>query len=245
MLQGIALSMQGMAMMQHKQDQIANNLANAITDGYKSSQFYQRSFSKYLADDKRNPYVNSEIHPDEVVVDYAQGPAKETGGSLDTMIEGDGFFSVLTAEGVRYTRCGTFSISKDGFLVTNDGSKVLGKEGFIKIDPKQPVSFLQNGEVVQGTETRGYLRIADFNRPYRMTRTGNGCFSPLQPDNPEKEGTSFKIRQGFIEASNVNIVKNMVSMITAYRTYESCQKAIHSQDQTLDRAVNSVGRLNG
>jgi flagellar basal-body rod protein FlgG len=203
-----------------------------------------KTFQKFLSNDANQPFVNNEIKPDQIYVDYSEGSMIRTGSPLDVFIKGSGFLTVMTGEGIRYTRNGNLSLSAEGLLVTSDGSKVMGKDGFIKIDDKaSPISINENGEVLQDDEIKGQLRIADFKKPYRLLREGNGFFKPQQPDNPVVASQGFAVEQGFLEGSNVNVINNMVSMIAAYRNFEADQKALQSQDDTLDKAVNQVGRI--
>jgi flagellar basal-body rod protein FlgG len=97
--------------------------------------------------------------------------------------------------------------------------------------------------VFHGEELVGKLKIADFRKPYELTREGNSNFRPLLPDNPEIDSPGFAVLQGYLESSNVNVVKNMVDMITSYRVFEAEQKALIAQNETLDKAVNQVGRV--
>lgn len=243
MIQAISLATQGLSVLAQKQDQIANNLANSNTTGFKQSSLFVQSYEKYLADDESQPYVNRQIKADEVFIDYREGAMKNTGADLDVMIKGSGFFTVMTPQGIRYTRNGNFSLNPDGFLITSDGSKVMGKEGFIRLDQRQNVSINENGEIDQGKENRGTLFIADFPKPYAMLREEGCYFKPLLPDNPVINSPGFIIKQGFLEGSNVRAIQNMVDMINTYRNFEAGQKALHAHDQTLDKAVNSVGKL--
>ncbi len=244
MIQGIKLAMQGMTSQMQKQDQISNNLANINTTGFKQSGLFVKSYEKYLNNDENKVFANRDIKVDEVYVDFREGPMKKTGNNLDLLIKGSGFFTIMTPNGVRYTRNGNFSLNPDGFLVTSDGSKVMSTEGFIRIDRdggKMQVNT--NGEVLQDDMSIGELRIVDFKKPYRLLRDGNSYFRPELPNNPVVNSPGFLMKQGFLEGSNASPVQNMVEMIRAFRIYEAGQKAMHAQDQTLDKAVNSVGRL--
>lgn len=245
MIQGIKIAVQGMTSLMQKQDQIANNLANVNTTGFKQSGLFTRSYEKYLNNEQLEPYVNREIKSDEVYIDYREGVMKKTGNDLDVFIKGSGFFSIMTPNGVRYTRNGNFSINPDGFMVTSNGSKVMDKEGFIRLNYEdgEKVRINQNGEILQGNMDKGVLKIVDFKKPYRLLRDGNGCFRPQLPDNPIVQSAGFVVKQGFLEGSNVSAISNMVDMISAFRNFEADQKAMQAQDQTLDKAVNSVGRL--
>ena len=244
MIQGLTLATQGMTIMAQKQDQISNNLANINTTGYKSSGLFARSFEKYLGNDQKEVYANREIKADTVFTDYSQGPAIKTDNPLDVMIHGSGFFSVQTPQGERYTRNGNFSLDKNGYLVNSDGWKVVGRDGFIKVDTKNgPLSVNQDGEIVQGSSTCGKLKIADFAKPYNMTRDGDSMFKPLADDSKMIDSKGFSVSQGYLEGSNASPIRSMVEMISTYRNFEADQKALQAQDSTLDKAVNVVGKM--
>lgn len=244
MIQGIYLAAQGMTPLMDKQDQIAHNLANIQTTGFKQSGLFIKTFQKFLADDENRPAVNNEIKADEVYIDYSEGAMMRTGGVLDVFIKGSGFLTIMTPDGIRYTRNGNLSLNADGIVIDSDGSKVLGKDGFIKINVDDgSLSINEEGEVIQNSEVKGQLRISDFKKPYRLLRSGNGYFRSQLPDNPVVESNGYAIKQGFLEGSNVDVIGNMVSMISSYRNFEADQKALQSQDETLEKAVNQVGRL--
>jgi flagellar basal-body rod protein FlgF len=233
-----------MTPLTQQQDQIANNLANIHTTGFKQSSLFVKSYHKFLADDQLQPFASADIKADEVYVDYREGPMKMTKEPLDLMIKGTGFFTVMTADGgVQYTRNGNFSLDPDGLIVTADGSKVMGNDGYIRVERDLPVTVNENGEVMQNNESKGVLKIVDFDKPYVMRRTGESRFAPLMPDSPPRESRGFSIRQGYLEGSNVDMIRNMVQMITSYRTFEADQKALHAQDETLEKSVNTVGRV--
>jgi flagellar basal-body rod protein FlgG len=244
MLQGITLATQGMSVLMQKQDQIANNLANMNTTGFKQSNLFISAYEKYLNNDEMKPFANREITADEVHIDFREGPAMQTGNDLDLMVQGSGFFTVMTPNGVRYTRNGNFSLNQDGFLVTSDGSKVMSTEGFIRFDRDGGTMRANtNGEILQGEIPRGVLRIVDFKKPYAMLRDGSSYFKPQLPNNPVVQSAGYVIKQGYLEGSNAGSIQNMVEMISTHRNYEADQRALLAQDQTLDKAVNSVGRL--
>jgi flagellar basal-body rod protein FlgF len=243
MIQGIYTASMGMTPLMDKQEQIANNLANINTTGYKQSGLFLKSYQKYLENDCHEPNVNREMKADEVYVDYSEGPMRQTNSPLDLCLKGSGFFGVMTSDGVQYTRNGNFSLDSEGLLVTSDGSKVLGKDGYIKVENQYPVSVNEKGEVVQDGQIRGILKVVDFDKPYKLLRCGESRFKPEQPASAERVSAGYVVKEGYLEASNVNVVRSMVDMITTYRNYEADQRALWAQDQTLDKAVNMVGRL--
>lgn len=244
MIQGIYTASMGMTPLMQKQDQIANNLANINTTGFKQSGLFIKTYQKFLSNDMQQPFVNQQIKADEVYVDYSEGPLRQTKNTLDAAIKGSGFFTIMTDNGLQYTRNGNFSLSPEGLLVCSDGSRVMGTDGFIRVERDLPITISDKGEVIQRGESKGALKITDFKKPYKMYRCGESRFRPLLADNDSTvQSAGFVIRQGYLEGSNVDIIRNMVQMISANRNFEADQKALHAQDETLEKAVNQVGRL--
>lgn len=243
MIQGLHIASMGMTPLMDKQDQIANNLANINTTGYKQSGIFIKSYQKYLNNDLLQPNVNREIKADEVYIDFSEGPMRQTGGTLDFCIRGTGFFSIMTNDGVQYTRNGNFSLDAEAFLVTSDGSKILGKDGYIQLEQEYPIHVNEKGEVSQQGRIKGIIKVVDFEKPYKLFRCGESRFRTEKPIGDERVSDGYVIKQGFLEGANVNVIRNMVQMISAYRNFEADQRALLAQDQTLDKAVNIVGRL--
>jgi flagellar basal-body rod protein FlgG len=243
MIRGIDIASQGMIPLMDKQDQIANNLANINTTGFKGSGLFLKTYQKYLENDQRQPDATGEIKADAVHIDYSEGALNQTGSPLDLAIKGSGFFSIMTQDGVQYTRNGNFSLDPQGNLVTSDGSKVLGRQGYLQVDRQYPLSINENGELVQQGQVKGTLRIADFQKPYAMVRCGESRFKPVDPSQQEQGSSGCVVKEGYLEASNVSVVRNMVEMISSYRNFEADQKAVLAQDQTLEMAVTQVGKL--
>ena len=243
MVRGITIATQGMIPLMDKQDQIANNLANINTTGFKQSGLFLKTYQKYLENDQHQPDATTEIKPDQVYIDYSEGAMNQTGAPLDLAIKGTGFFTVMTTNGVQYTRNGNFSLDSEGQLVTSDGSKVMGGNGYISVDRQYPVSFNEKGEVVQNGQVRGSLKIVDFDKPYKLLRCGESRFKPEQPNDAERVSAGYMIKNGCLETSNVSAVRNMVEMISAYRNYEADQRAVSAQDRTLETTVTQVGKV--
>ena len=243
MVQGIYLASMGMTPLIDKQDQIANNLANINTTGFKQSGTFMRSYQKFLSNDQHQPFDNSEIKTDEAYIDYSAGAMEKTDSPLDVYVQGSGFLTVMTPSGIRYTRNGNLSLDKEGFIVTGDGSKVMGKDGYIRVDDQHPVLISENGEVLQDGMSKGTLRISDFKKPYKLLREGSSYFRPSSVDGSVGLSSNFAVKQGYLEGSNVNTIQNMVSMISAYRNFEADQKALYAQDDSLNLAVSQVGKV--
>ena len=213
MIRGIATAAMGMAPLMDKQDQIANNLANVNTTGYKQSGLFLKSYQKNLENDLHQPDVAASIKPDEVSIDYSEGVMETTGAPLDLAIKGSGFFSVMTPDGVQYTRNGGFSLDSQGLLVTSDGSKVLGTDGYIRVNRDFPVSVNDKGEIMQNGQVSGILKVVDFDKPYKLLRCGSSRFKPVNPVNAEQSSDGYIVKEGCLESSNVSAVRNMVEMI--------------------------------
>ncbi|MDR0303197.1 MAG: flagellar basal-body rod protein FlgF [Chitinispirillales bacterium] len=244
MLGSIKHASQGMILQMQKQDQIANNLANVNTIGFKSSSLFAEQVERYMNNPNHEVLPERTLKADQVFIDYREGTPIQTGNTFDLMIKGSGFFTVMTNEGIRYTRDGSFQTDSDGFLIDGNGGRVFGEDGFIRIEQTRGnVSILDDGKVMQDGQEIDTLRISDFNKPYRLTRMGNNYFRPLQPDNPVVRSDGFVIKQGYLESSNVDNIKMMVDMIAAHRNYDMISKAIQSEDSTLEKTVNQVGRL--
>lgn len=183
------------------------------------------------------------IHIDEVATNYEQGQLNSTENPLDVAIQGNGFFVVEANNDERYTRNGEFTIDPEGYLVTKEGFKAMGENGYILL-PNNEVSINELGEIISGDQYIDKLKMADFKDYKALSKEGNGLLK-LRTDDLEENEIEFsgKINQGYIEASNVNSVKQMVEMITLLRSYEASQRLIRNHDELLSKAVNEVGRL--
>jgi flagellar basal-body rod protein FlgG len=216
-------------------DAVANNLANAGTAGYKRQTIFLRRLEAATAQQDR-PW----LRPLEqgTYTDFSQGVLDASEDPFNLAIDGPGFFVVETPDGQAYTRNGSFARSDDGTLVTADGYAVLGDGGPIVV-PNGEFTVGQQGEVFVDGAQVGALQIVSFADPQKLTPIGKSLFRATTVAEPA-EGTL--IRQGFLERANLELVDEMVRMIASFRYYETAQKAVQIQDETLGRAVNEVGR---
>ncbi|MGQ0646123.1 MAG: flagellar basal-body rod protein FlgG [Gemmatimonadaceae bacterium] len=252
----------GMMAQQLRTEVIANNLANVNTTGFKRSRahfedlLYQTVQSPSVVgtpDNNTNPaiQVGRGTHLSAVQRLHSQGPVEQTGRSLDLAIEGEGFFQIQMPNGtVAYSRDGSFSISDTGALVTSGGYGVIPG---IKIpNDASTVSISTSGVVsVQvGAETAtvqelGRIEIARFMNPTGLTAVGENLYTETPASGapivgfPQDEGMG-RILQGHLEGSNVEIVQEMVDMITSMRAYEINSKAIKNAEEMLQIANNMV-----
>ncbi|RKQ92410.1 flagellar basal-body rod protein FlgG [Solirubrobacter pauli] len=227
---GLYLAASGMLAEQIRQDQIANDLANASTAGYKAERTTQQSFGELLLTNsvtgQRVGNVTTGVAVTNTVTDWTPGTMKDTGEPLDFAINGDGFFAVQTGAGTRYTRNGQFTSDDQGRVTTLEGDLVLGRNN-------QPVALGADGKV----DPR-LLNVVTLN-------------------NPEKAGNSYvtgtpgavagqvagSVRSGALEASSADPTQSMVDMMASLRAYESGQKVIQTIDETLGKAAGAVGSL--
>jgi len=212
---------------------IANNLANVSSAGFKRSAV----FSESLQNSEVSPQTEST--PIELI-DFAQGRLQETGNKLDLAIEGPGFFTVQTEQGLRYTRQGHFVLNPEGLLATANGDLVLGQSGPISVALDS--SIAEDGSIHSNDGVVDKLAIVQVTDSGQLRRAGNGYFQAVDDRALTDSDASVRIRTGFLEESNVDALEEMANMIDVYRQFEANQKALRAQDETLEKAVNQVGR---
>lgn len=260
MLKSLNTAATGMAAQQTNMDVIANNIANVSTNGFKRS---RAEFEDLMYQTQKEPGTATGMNsysPNGVQTglgvrtaaiqkDFAGGNAQVTKNPLDLQIEGAGFFQVLTPDGqMAYTRDGAFKKDPQGRLVDKNGNALQPE---ITVPPD--VSGIEvggNGEVrvIQGLndipQTIGQIDIVNFVNPAGLKALGKNLFSQTPSSGqaiasrPGLNGTGY-LAQGQLEASNVNIVDEMVNMITSQRAYETNSKVIQASDQML-QSINSL-----
>ena len=255
MVKGLYTAHTGMVNEMKRLDVLANNLANADTTGYKKEGTTSRTFADEMSlrlKDSSNAYMPKKlgditygVHLGQVYTDYSTGSFKVTDNTTDFAIDKQGNTSV------KYTRDGSFTVNTEGYLVTKDGDYVLNATGamngdpsrnnFIQVDPNETVTVNKMGYVIQNDQVVGTLGVVDVDNYDYLEKYGENMYNLL--DGGNRIATDAKVEQGVLETSNVNVVNEMVNMITIQRAYEANQKVITSIDSTLDRAVNNVGRV--
>jgi len=241
MIKGIYTSASGMLPRMLKQEAFANNMANAKTVGFKKDGVFLRQLKQ--AQDGLITDLDWEIPMvDNIFIDFSQGQLHETDQPLDVAIEGDGFFTIGTPEGERYTRNGEFSLTPEGTLVDKNGFEVLSDAGPITVSGDN-ITISEDGNISVDGSTVAKIKVVDFEKPYNFLKAGFGYFIADDESGAAIPSENYQIRQGFVEQSNVNIIEQMVDMLTSFRAYQAGQKAIHAQDETLDKAVNDLGRV--
>ncbi len=228
MIDGIELASSGLDAYANVQETIARNLANANTVGFKKNMV---SFKMVLEGE------TSTLQTD-YGIDYSHGSLTYTGNTFNMAIDGDGFFAVETANGIRYTRNGQFQLGYNGEIVTDTGSKVLGQGGPIII-PKGGGEILvdKKGIIKVNGKEIGRLKVTNFSDLSQLVPTGNSTFAApddLVDDTGEKK---YNVAQGYLESSNVSVVTEMVDMITNMRTYEASNNVIKTFSDLMERLI--------
>ncbi len=259
MVRGLYTAYTGMVNQQYRLDTITNNLANASTTGYKREGATSRAFDDVLAikvKDSSVGYINQNLGKmslgvkiGENYVDYSQGSLIETENTYDLALEGNGFFSISFTnksgeETTKYTRDGSFVTDAEGILRTKDGDYVLNSAGGQISVPTEAsnVAIDELGNIFADGEYVDTLGIVDFeDYDYLAKDTGENYY--IAVDGATESEWTGKIHQGYTEASNINVVSEMVEMIEIARAYEANQKAVQTMDSMLDRSVNQVGKL--
>lgn len=228
----------------NKLDVLANNLANASTPGYKKDRI--RFESVLAAAGGAVPGDGASEAPvlveERYSIDFTSGEVKHTGNTFDLAVDGDGFFVVNTPEGKAYTRQGNFRIDAKGKLVTSEGNEVLGGGAPIIIQGGTVTFDAQGKMFVEGIES-GVIDVVDFPKPYDLRKVGSALFAPNSPEAVPRPTRDAVVMQGKLEGANVNAVEEMVRLIEATRSSETCQRLIQNYDMMTGKAVNELGKV--
>jgi flagellar basal-body rod protein FlgF len=228
MERGLYIAASGMLAEMARQDQLANDLANASTPGYKADRVSQRSFGDLMlsnsADGSTFGPLGQGAAIDKQETDLRAQALRETGQPLDLAVAGDGYFGVQTTQGVRYTRNGSFTADAKGNLVDQMGNQVLGVGG-------KPVT------VTDGTIDSTKVALFNLRNPVKQ---GNSNFTGQAGGQ-----ATGQVKSGSLEGSGVDPARAMVDLMASMRSMEATQRAITTIDQTLQQTASQVGGLPG
>lgn len=258
MLKGLYTAWTGMINEQNRLDTMTNNLANASTVGFKKEGTTSQTFDSVLAVKLKDASVglsnvqrigiqNPGVKIGENYVDYSQGSFRVTGNTFDLALSGDGFFAIeytnkADETSTMYTRAGKFTLNAEGYLVNSDGDYVLDSGNKrIKLDPLKEAEIQADGTIYQDGSRVAEIQVIDFEDYNYLERYGETYFRPLE--GAKTITASAEVNSGSLEMSNVQVVSEMVNMISITRQYESNQKILQTYDNTLDKAVNELGKV--
>lgn len=250
MLKGFYNLTSGMLSQERRLDVIANNMTNVSTAGFKAEQYTDRTFDEVMAVrvgnlDKSHyeelpTYQAHILAPDHLYTDFQQGAPEETNLPLDFAIIGEGFFAIQTGDGVAYTRAGSFTLDNEGYLCLSELGRVLDRDGEPIWLPTDKLDADQLGNLY--AEGGGYLAslgVYMFEDNGELERTPYGLFT----GDGAQLNEDVEILHKYVERSNVNLVKEMVSMMTTQRALQSAAQMSKLYDEVITRVVNDIGRM--
>ena len=248
MVRGLYSGALGMMTQMQRMDVISNNLANADTTSFKRDHVVSHSFSEqflYRINDPGirmfNPKVgrvNPGVFVDDVFTVFTQGPLRETHNSFDFALSGQGFFVIDVNGHELYTRDGNFTIS-NGMLMTAAGGRVQGIDGDI-ILPNGDTKVNEQGEILVNNEVIATLRLVNFSDLHSLRKMQDNLY--FTTEGSEEIPADAQVLQGFIESSNIDVVREMVEMINISRAFETNSRMVTIIDQTLQNAVSDIAR---
>lgn len=258
MLKGLYTAYTGLRNEQNRMDIMTNNMANASTVGFKKEGSTSQTFNDVLAVKLKDASVGlSNVQPiginnpgvkiGENYTDYGQGSFRITDNTYDLALAGDGFFAVEFTNkagetSTKYTRAGQFTLNKDGYLVTQEGDYVLDTANKrIRLDTLHGSVISENGTITQNGRQVARIQVTDFENYDYLEKYGETYYQPLE--GAKKIVSDAEIKSGYLEMSNVQTVTEMVNLISITRAYESNQKIVQTYDESLNIAVNQLGKL--
>lgn len=258
MVKGLYTAYTGMVNEQNRMDILTNNLANASTVGFKKEGATSQSFNDILTVKIKDSSIgldnaqrigtrNPGVRIGENYTDYSQGSFRITDNTYDLALSGEGFFAIEFTNkagetSTKYTRAGQFTLNKDGYLVTQEGDYVLDSQNRrIKLNTLIDSSIDSNGTIFQNGQQIAQIQVADFANYDYLEKYGETYYQPIE--GAELITADATVNSGCLEMANVQIVSEMVNLISITRAYESNQKIIQTYDSTLDKAVNQLGKV--
>ncbi len=263
MFSGVYDAAGAMIVQMNRVNNISSNIANVGTVGFKKERINIKSWSRIWgeanaalpippntkqAQDFINETKNSTPHMEKDYVDFSQGPMKHTGNTLDFSIECKGFFLVKTPNGIAYTRDGEFSINKDGILVQKGtGYPVIGENYFsngnlIDVTGNHFV-IREDGTVIVDKNNVDKIAVRDFKNYANLKKLHDTLFVPINNEQTVNVD-NYRLANGYLEMSNVSIVKEMVNLIDAQRAFDRYQRVIDSLgNEIMGDVVKNISKV--
>lgn len=258
MLRGLYTAHTGLRNEQNRMDILTNNLANASTVGFKKEGATSQTFRDVLAVKIKDSSVGLGttqfighnrlgVKIGENYTDYTQGSFRITDNTYDLGLSGSGFFALEYTDSAgetstKYTRAGDFTLTQDGYLVNKDGMYVLDTQNRrIQVNTLVETTIDETGRIYQQDREVAQIQVADFEDYDYLKKFGDTFFQPVEGAT-RIDGTA-KVESGVLEMSNMSVITEMVNMISVTRAYESNQKIVQTYDESLEIAVNQLGKV--
>ncbi len=258
MIKGLYTAYTGMLNEQHRMDVLSNNMANVTTVGFKKEGSTSQTFDDVLAVKIKDSTVGYNLvtregvmHPGvkigENYVDWTEGSFRVTGNTYDLAIGGEGFFAIEYTNkngdtSTMYTRNGQFTLNEAGYLVNWEGDYVLDSNSQrIHLDTAKESTIDKLGNIFQDGQQVATIQLTDFENYDYLQRLGENYYYAIE--GAEEIPAAGKMYSGYLEMANVKVVQEMVNLISISRQYESNQKIIQTLDNTMDVAVNQLGKV--
>ena len=243
---------------QNRMDILTNNLANASTVGFKKEGSTSQSFDSILTVKIKDQSVglqnvqklgtnNPGVKIGENYTDFTQGSFRVTDNTYDLALAGDGFFTIEFTNkagetSTMYTRNGQFTLNREGYLVTQDGDYVLDTQNRrIQLNTLLDSEIGSDGTITQAGRAVARIQVTDFEDYNYLEKYGETYYRPVE--GAKTTQADADVKSGYLEMANVQVVSEMVNLISITRAYESNQKIIQAYDDTLETAVTQLGRI--
>jgi flagellar basal-body rod protein FlgF len=239
MIKGIYTSAMAMRQGILRQEITANNLANATTTGFKRDDLFAKELTQAGNDTESSDPLSIETSH---FTEFTPGAYNATGDNLDFALQSKGFFVLSDGQNEVYTRAGHFERNSTGQLVDVQGRMLQGEGGNITV-PDGVMTVSADGRVTVDGKLIDRFRVVKFDNPQTLRKAEGSAFAKSPATGGEISVDQPVVRQGFLEASNVDTVKEMVQMISTARNYEINAKLLTAQDDTLRQVVGDLGRV--
>ncbi|RII36161.1 flagellar basal body rod protein FlgG [Clostridium chromiireducens] len=257
MIRGFYTSVSGLIALQNEQEVTTNNIANVNNTGYKKRELTKSSFEDVMISNRQklvgDKYVknnignlNMGVKVNDVETVFTQGTFKATDSMTDFAIDGRGFFVARNPNGQEvYTRDGNFKINEQGYLITNDRCEVLGINS--ATGAREPIYIgnskfsvdAENNVNIDGIGVTHKMLTADFSDYNAMEPLGDNYITQQNPI----YNSTVNVRQNFLEGSNVDPSAELVKLMEIKRQFETNQKFVKMQDETVQKAASELGRV--
>ncbi|AOR22949.1 flagellar hook-basal body complex protein [Clostridium taeniosporum] len=256
MIRGFYTAVSGLITLENEQQTVTNNIVNVNNNGYKKNTLTKQSFEDVMLTNRQNKVgdrhvpnklgtLNLGVKVNDVSTIYTQGGFKATDSYTDFGIDGRGFFTVQRGNERLFTRSGDFKIDQQGYLITGNGDHVLGKNN--RTGAEEPIhvgtdifSLDGNNNIQNATGDSTYtLLTADFEDYKSLEKVGDNYYKSNNPT----YNSVVNIRQNVLETSNVNPTEELVKLMEIKRQFETNQKFVSMQDETVRKAANEIGSI--